>query len=184
MGANLTLVHVCASCGPLLHRVAQLAVANERALRVLTFPKHADVGIQVTLVHIDARLHVHRSHEAIITETAILPRNVGTLAAVTDIGVIFTLINICARPSVWHQCVPLAAAALVASFGVGALGVAAPIHYHTLVDICTALAVWRGLVSRIARALVSSDHVHTFAISTEVVAQGALVNIYTVLTGR
>lgn len=41
----------------------------------------------------------------------------------------------------------------------------------------TALAVWRGLVSRIARALVGSDHVHTFAISTEIVAQGALVDI-------
>lgn len=42
----------------------------------------------------------------------------------------------------------------------------------------TALAVWCGLVSRIARALVGSDHVHTFAISTEIVAQGALVDIY------
>ena len=41
----------------------------------------------------------------------------------------------------------------------------------------TALAVWRGLVSRIARALVGSDHVHTFAITTEIVAQGALVDI-------
>lgn len=42
----------------------------------------------------------------------------------------------------------------------------------------TALAIWRGLVSRTARALVGSDHVHTFAISTEIVAQGALVDVY------
>lgn len=27
-------------------------MADERALRVLTLPKHADVGIQVTLIHI------------------------------------------------------------------------------------------------------------------------------------
>lgn len=42
----------CASRGPLLHRIAQLTMADERALRVLTLPEHADVGIQVTLIHI------------------------------------------------------------------------------------------------------------------------------------
>lgn len=42
---------------------------------------------------------------------------------------------------------------------------------------CTALAVWRGLVPRIARTLVGSNHVHTFAISAEIVTQGALINI-------
>lgn len=158
-------------------------MADERALRVLTLPKHADVGIQVTLIHIDTRFHVHRSHEAIITEAAVLPRNVGTLATITDVRIVFTLINICTRSPIWHQCIPLTAAALVASFRIGALGVAAAVHDHTFIDIYTALAVWRGLVSRIARALVGSDHVHTFAISTEIVAQGALVDIHTVLTG-
>lgn len=35
----------CASCGPLLHWIPQLTVANEGSLGVLTFPKHADVWI-------------------------------------------------------------------------------------------------------------------------------------------
>lgn len=42
----------CASRSPLFHWVAQLTVANERAFGVFTLPKHADVGIQVTLIHI------------------------------------------------------------------------------------------------------------------------------------
>lgn len=64
--ANMRLNPTCASRCPLLHRIAQLTVANERALRVLTLSKHADVGIQVTLIHI-WKMHflvtaVHRSN--------------------------------------------------------------------------------------------------------------------------
>jgi len=43
VSTNFTLVHICASCGPLLHGITQLTVADEGALGVLTFPKHADV---------------------------------------------------------------------------------------------------------------------------------------------
>lgn len=46
----------------------------------------------------DACLHVHWSHEAIVTEAAILPRNVGTLTTITDIRIVFAFINIW-----WHK---------------------------------------------------------------------------------
>lgn len=42
----------------------------------------------------NACFHVHGSHEAIIAEAAILSRNVGTLTAITDIGIVFTFINV------------------------------------------------------------------------------------------
>lgn len=38
--------------------------------------------------------HVHRSHEAIVTQAAVFPGNVGTLASVTDVWSLLTLINI------------------------------------------------------------------------------------------
>lgn len=38
--------------------------------------------------------HVHGSHEAVVTKTAILSGNVGTLTAITDVWSLFTLINI------------------------------------------------------------------------------------------
>lgn len=48
----------------------------------------------VPTIPTDARLHVHWSHEAVVAQTAILSRNVGTLATVTDVRIIFTLINV------------------------------------------------------------------------------------------
>ena len=42
----------------------------------------------------------------------------------------------CARPPIWHQGVPFAAATFVASFCIRALRVAASIHYHALINIC------------------------------------------------
>ena len=42
---DTSLTPTCASCGPFLHWIPQLTVANEGALGVLTFPEHADVGI-------------------------------------------------------------------------------------------------------------------------------------------
>lgn len=48
----------------------------------------------VLMVPTNACFHVHWSHEAIITQTAILSRNVGTLPTITDIRIIFTFINI------------------------------------------------------------------------------------------
>lgn len=42
---NTSLKPTCTSCGPLLHWVTQLTVANEGSLCVLTFPKHADIWI-------------------------------------------------------------------------------------------------------------------------------------------
>lgn len=41
--------------------------------------------------------HVHRSHEAIVTQTAVFPRNVGALSSVTDVWSLFTLVNICKK---------------------------------------------------------------------------------------
>lgn len=48
----------------------------------------------VLTVPTNARFHVHWSHEAVITQTAIFSRDVGTLATITDIRIIFTFINI------------------------------------------------------------------------------------------
>lgn len=42
----------------------------------------------------DTRPHVHGSHEAIVTKTAVFPGNVGTLASVTDVWSLLTLVNI------------------------------------------------------------------------------------------
>ena len=42
----------------------------------------------------------------------------------------------CARPPIWHQGVPFAAAPFVASFRIRALRVAASVHYHALINIC------------------------------------------------
>ena len=42
----------------------------------------------------------------------------------------------CARPPIWHQGVPFAAATFVASFRIRALRVAASVHYHALINIC------------------------------------------------
>lgn len=42
----------------------------------------------------NTRPHVHGGHEAIVTQTAVFPRNVGALASVTDIWSFLTLINI------------------------------------------------------------------------------------------
>lgn len=39
-------------------------------------------------------LHVFRRHEPIIAQAPVLSRNVCALATITDIGVIFTLINV------------------------------------------------------------------------------------------
>lgn len=144
------------------------------------------------MVPTDACFHVHWSHEAIITQTAILSRNVGTLAPITNIRIVFTFINIwrykinikwkegwlwvssdifspssstqiiwsqmckiklirctkcvyflfctCAWSPIRHQSITLAAAAFVASFWIGALGVAASVHYHALINICENIA--------------------------------------------
>ena len=46
------------------------------------------------MIPTNARFHVHGSHEAIITQTTVLSRNVGALSTITDIRIIFTFINI------------------------------------------------------------------------------------------
>lgn len=42
----------------------------------------------------------------------------------------------CAWPPIWHQRIPLATAAFIAAFGIGAPGVTTSIHDHTLINIC------------------------------------------------
>ena len=57
-----------------------------RILYINIYPAH--------MIPTNARFHVHGSHEAIITQTTVLSRNVGTLPTITDIRIIFTFINI------------------------------------------------------------------------------------------
>lgn len=59
MSPDLTLINVSAACGPLLDKVSQLTVADEGAFGVLTVTMETDVRVQVTLIHIDTRPHVH-----------------------------------------------------------------------------------------------------------------------------
>lgn len=92
---NLTFINVCAACGSLLDKVAQLAVTDEGALCVFTLAMQADVGVKITFIHINASLHVQGCHEAIKAEAAIFPRDVCALPAITDVWIILTFINIC-----------------------------------------------------------------------------------------
>lgn len=112
---DLTLINICAARGSLLDKVSQLTVADEGAFGVLTVTMETDVWVQITLVDIYTGPHIHRSHETIVTETTILPRNVGTLASITDVWSLLTLINICTGPEVRHESIALTTAALVAA---------------------------------------------------------------------
>lgn len=94
MSPDLTLINICATRGSLLDKVSQLTVADEGAFGVLTVTVETDVWVQITLIYIDTGPHVHRSHEPIVTQTAIFPRNVGTLASIADVWSLLTLINI------------------------------------------------------------------------------------------
>lgn len=85
MSPDLTLINVSTACGALLDKVTQLTVADEGAFGVLTVTMETDVRVQVTLIHIDTRPHVHRSHEAVITQTPIFSRNISALASITNV---------------------------------------------------------------------------------------------------
>lgn len=85
MSPDLTLINVSAACGSLLNKVSQLTVADERAFGVLTVTMETDVRVQITLIHIDTSPHVHRSHEAVVTQTPIFSRNISALASVTNV---------------------------------------------------------------------------------------------------
>lgn len=113
MGSDLTLIDICAARRSLAHRVSQFAVANERSLSVLAVPTQTDVWVQLALVHIQTGLHILRRHEAVEAETLECPWGICTLASVTGIWVLLTLVDISAAPQIWHQGVPTVAAALI-----------------------------------------------------------------------
>lgn len=71
-------------------------MADKRALSVLTGSTEADIRIQVTFIDIYTSLHVFRRHEPVIAQAPVLSRYVCALTTITDIGVIFTLIDVCA----------------------------------------------------------------------------------------
>lgn len=67
---DLTCAARCAD----LDGVAHVAVADEGALGVLTLPEHAQVGIQLTLVHIcrrKTRAHSHTCEKKRLTDGCI-----------------------------------------------------------------------------------------------------------------
>lgn len=64
------------------------------SLCVFTGSTEADIWIQVTFIDIDTSFHVFRCHEAIVTQAPVLSRYVRTLTTITDIGVIFTFVNV------------------------------------------------------------------------------------------
>lgn len=154
-------------------------MADKRALGVLTGPTEADIRIQVTFIDIYTSLHVFRCHEPIIAQTPILSRYVCALTTITDIGVIFTLINVCARSLIWHQREPRLAAALIAAFRVGAEGFTAAVHYAAFIDVNTEEPIGRRVVTRVTGALVLPYEVHTTTIGAEVCAQFTLVDVNT-----
>lgn len=176
---NLTFINVCAACGSLLDEVAQLAVADEGALCVFTLAVQADVRVEITFIHVNTSLHVQGCHEAIEAEAAILPRDVSTLPTITDVWIILTFVNICTRSLVWHQCIAFTAAALIAALRVGTVRVTATVGYGALINVDTALSVWCGLEARITSTLVGTDDIDTASIATQVVTEGALIDIYT-----
>lgn len=45
MGSDFTLIDICAACGSLAYRVAQVAVTNEGSLGVLAVPAQTDVRV-------------------------------------------------------------------------------------------------------------------------------------------
>lgn len=114
MGPNLTLINICAAGSSLAYGVALVTMADEGSLAVLTIPTQTDVRVQLTLIHIQTGLHIFRRHESIEAETLVLSWDVGTLASITDVWTVLTLINVSAGPEVWHQGVSRATAALIA----------------------------------------------------------------------
>lgn len=152
-------------------------MADKRALSVLTGPTEADIWIQVTFIDIYASLHVFRRHEPVIAQAPVLPRYVCALTTITDIGVIFTLIDVCARSLIWHQREPWLTATLVTAFGVGAEGFAAAIHYAAFVDVNTEEPIGRRVITRVTGTLILPYEVHTTTIGTEVCTQFTLVDV-------
>lgn len=45
MGSDFTLIDICAACGSLAYRVAQVAVTDEGSLGVLAVPAQTDVRV-------------------------------------------------------------------------------------------------------------------------------------------
>lgn len=152
-------------------------MADEGAFSVLTGPTEADVRIQVALIDINTSLHVFGRHEPIIAQAPVLSRNVCALAAITDIGVIFTLINVCARSLVWHQREAWLTATFIAPVRVCAEGLTATIHYAALINVDTEKPIVSGVIARVAGTLVLPYEVHTTPVGTEVGTQFALVDV-------
>lgn len=152
-------------------------MADEGAFGVFAGPTKADVRIQVTLIDIHTSLHVFRRHEPVIAQAPVLSRDVCALATITDIGVIFALINVCARPLVWHQREAGLTATFVAPVRVCAEGLTATIHYAALIDVNTEKPVVSGVIAWVAGTLVLPYEVHTTPIGTEVCTQFTLVDV-------
>lgn len=152
-------------------------MADERAFSIFTGPTKADVWIQVTLIDIHTSLHVFRCHEPIIAQAPVLPRYVCALATITDIGVVFTLINVCARSLVWHQREAWLTATFIAPVRVCAEGLTTTVHYAAFINIDTEEPVMSGVVARVAGTLVLPYEVHTTPMGTEVRTQLTLVDV-------
>lgn len=152
-------------------------MADEGAFGVFTGPAKADVRIQVTLIDIDTSLHVFRRHEPVIAQAPVLSRDVCALATITDIGVIFTLINVCARSLVWHQCKAWLTATFIAPIRVCAEGLTATIHYAALINVNTEKPIVSGVIARVAGTLVFPYEVHTTPVGTEVGTQFTFVDV-------
>ena len=66
---------------------------QRKSRRCEDFPSYIHI-LSIVFPLTDTRPHVHRGHEAIVTQTPVFPGNVGALASVTDVWSLLTLINI------------------------------------------------------------------------------------------
>lgn len=118
---QLAFVVVRASLSVFLHRVAKVAPTGEGSFGVLASAVHAQVGVQETLVNVDAILPVRRRDEAIPAVTSVRTRHIGAFSSPADTRVLRAFLHVFATKSVRGQFVSFLTNAVVTSWGVDTL---------------------------------------------------------------
>lgn len=94
VGVQVTLVHIWTHTHT--HRGTEGRMSSPVAVQ-----QRSNAGLCVGLYAMgetaltDAGPHVHGGHEAVVAEAAVLSRDVGALASVTDVRRVLALVNVC-----------------------------------------------------------------------------------------